>query len=319
MDDDHGGTGRAMLEDWLEDLPLLVARLERVHLTDGPALDYGPGSLAALEQALLAEPGGPDEDFTRAAAGYLGEVLLVTGGGRWGVDDTGPVVLPDPALGLAPLSVGTLVDAALAEAGGEVFGREHSRLAAAVAAVRAERSDWTPHKEVSPLDPIGPQSDDPALAAWLRERRAAFPAWADQLPGGRSAYDFSPAGLDALEREVRRRYPAVDAFDAEATGPFPSAPFPSGSFPTSPFLAGAVWYLGEVVCLRCDSVWLHWPVDPAAEPGSHHHPDNPWSGIPFTHQPHRRDAQAFNPLAELRGLVRYGDGYHLRNVLPSAR
>ncbi|MFE2407373.1 hypothetical protein ACFXDE_03395 [Kitasatospora sp. NPDC059408] len=305
MSDDHGGAGERLLEDWLEDLPLLVARLERVHVPDGFVLDYGTDSLAALERLLLDEPGGPDEDFARAVAGYAGEVLMGVCGGRWDVE-AGPAVLPDPALGLPPLSVGLLVDVALAERSGEVFGREYERLLAAVAAVRAVDSGWAPEKEASPLDPVGPQPDDPELADWLRERRAGFGAWAGRLRGGRDAYDFSLASLDALEREVRARCAGPGAFDAEPDGPFPGGPF----------LAGAVWYLGQVVCLRCDSVWLHWPVDPAAEPGSHHHPDNPWSGIPFTHQPHRRNAQAFNPLAELRGLIRYGDGYHLRNVVP---
>ncbi|MBV6702863.1 hypothetical protein KV557_38185 [Kitasatospora aureofaciens] len=96
-------------------------------------------------------------------------------------------------------------------------------------------------------------------------------------------------------------------FDADLDSPFPN----------SPFLAGAAWYLGQVICRQRDSVWLHWAEDPAAEPGSHHHPDNPWSGIPFTHQPHRRKAQAIDPTTELRGLVRHGDGYHLRDILDS--
>ncbi|MER7849022.1 hypothetical protein ABTZ03_34355 [Kitasatospora sp. NPDC096077] len=292
MSDDHG---RAV-EEWLQDLPLLVARLEQVHLPEGTVLDHSPESLAAVERALVDQPGGADEDFARAAAAYVGEVLMGACGGRWGWEGEA-VVLPDPALGLAPLRVGPLVHLALASGSGRVFTEERLRLLTAVATIRATDPDWAPHKEPSPLDPLGPQPDDPALATWLRERRAAFPAWADDLPGGRSTFDFSLTSLDALEREVRLRHAVA----------------------TDPFLTGAVWYLGQVVCRHSDSEWLHWPVDPTAEPGSHHHPDNPWSGIPFTHQPLRRDGLAFNPSAELHNLVRFGDGYHLRNVVPAAR
>ncbi|MGN5377267.1 hypothetical protein ACQ4WX_04880 [Streptomyces lasalocidi] len=86
MDHTDGPSRERLLERWLEELPVLVARLEQVHLPDGFSLDYSPASSAALERALLAEPGGPDADFVRAAAAYLGEILMDACGGRWDID-----------------------------------------------------------------------------------------------------------------------------------------------------------------------------------------------------------------------------------------
>lgn len=310
------GSRERLLQAWFDDLPLLVDRLEQVHLPDGVPVDYSPASLAALERALVDEPGGPDEDFVRAAAAYLGEVLMDTCGGAWDVDPGAgpspapgrgePVVRPDPALGLDPLSPAVLIEVALIEDSGEVLTRERDQLLDAVEAVRAGDPDWQPHRAPSPLDPLGPQPQDAWLTAWLRERQAAFPRWAEQTgePSGDGGWDFSRASLDRLERQVRARYAAPPDVDADAAR-------------QDPFLAGAVWYLGQVVCLRYDSAWLHWDEDPGAAPGSHHHPDNPWSGIPFTGQPHKRRAFAVDPLAELRNLVRYGAGYRLREILQS--
>lgn len=81
------------------------------------------------------------------------------------------------------------------------------------------------------------------------------------------------------------------------------------------FLAGAVWYLGQVVCRHRDAQWLYWPVDPGAPPGDHHHPDNPWSGVPFTTQPGRRRPLPLDPQSELTGLLRFGPAHHLRPVV----
>jgi hypothetical protein len=311
------GSRERLLQAWFDDLPLLVDRLEQVHLPDGVPADYSPASLAALERALLDEPGGPDEDFVRAAAGYLGEVLMDACGGGWDVDPGAgppsapgrgePVVRPDPVLGLDPLSPAVLIEVALAEDSGEVLTRELEQLLDAVGAVSAGDPDWQPHRAPSPLDPLGPQPPDPWLTSWLRDRRAAFPLWAEQTgePSSKDGgWDFSPASLDLLERQVRARYAGPADVDADAVR-------------QDPFLAGAVWYLGQVLCLRYDSAWLHWDEDPGAEPGSHHHPDNPWSGIPFTGQPRKRRSFAVDPLAELRNLVRYGAGYRLREILRS--
>ncbi|MEU1179914.1 hypothetical protein ABZ464_20095 [Streptomyces sp. NPDC005820] len=290
-----------LLDRWLDDLQVLAARLEQVHLPDDFPFDYTPASLTALEQRLLDE--GPEDDVRRAVLPYLGEVLMDVCGGRWDIDpDTGgedgdPLVRPDPALGLPPLSVGTLVDVALAEGSGEVFTRELEQLADAVAALRATVPGWEPVKERSPLDPVGPQPMDDRLRRWLADRQDDHPHWAGS--GDSGPWDFSAGSLDALERRVRDRYRTLADFDADREGPF---------------LQGAVWYLGQILCLHHDSTWVHWAIEPDAPLGSHHHADNPWSGIPFTHQPHRRKARPCNPYDTLRGLLRYGPGHHLADV-----
>ncbi|MFJ8943710.1 hypothetical protein ACIRG4_10625 [Streptomyces sp. NPDC102395] len=304
--DAHPPAHEQLLERWLDDLQVLAARLQQVHLPGDFPFDYTPASLTELEHELL--DGDPDDGFRRAATAYLGEVLMDVCGGRWDVDpDTGgedgePFVRPDPALGLPPLSVGVLIDVALAERSGEVFTRERERLADAVSGLRRTAPGWEPVKERSPLDPIGPQPVDDWLRRWLADRQAAHPDWVRQLTGAGSTgeWDFSPAGLDALERQVRGRYRTLADFDADREGPF---------------LQGAVWYLGQVICLHHDSTWVHWAIEPDAPRGSHHHADNPWSGIPFTHQPHRRQAHPCDPLDMLRGLVRYGTAHRLAGLV----
>jgi hypothetical protein len=299
-------TREQLLDRWLDDMQVLAARLEQVHLPGDFPFDYTPASLAALEEELLDEE--PDDDFRRAATPYIGEVLMDVCGGRWDIDpDTGgedgePIVCPDPALGLPPLSIGTLIDVALAERSGEVFIRERDQLADAVSDRRRTVPGWEPFKERSPLDPIGPQPVDEWLQRWLAGRQDAHPDWVRQLAGSGETgeWDFSPAGLEALERQVRGRYSTLAEFDADREGPF---------------LQGAVWYLGQVICLHHDSTWVHWAIDPDAPRGSHHHKDNPWSGIPFTHQPHKRQAHPCNPLEVLRGLIRYGADYHLTGIV----
>ncbi|MFF3844129.1 hypothetical protein [Streptomyces sp. NPDC002328] len=310
----HRPAHEQLLERWLDDLQVLAARLQQVHLPGDFPFDYTPASLAALEEALLDEE--PDDAFRRAATVYAGEVLMDICGGRWDVDpDTGgedgePFVRPDPALGLPPLSVAVLIDVALAERSGEVFTRELEQLADAVAGLRRSAPGREPVKERSPLDPIGPQPVDEWLQGWLADRQAAHPDWARRLSGVGAVsmagageareWDFSPDSLDALERQVRERYRTLADFDADREGPF---------------LQGAVWYLGQVICLHHDSTWVHWAIEPDAPRGSHHHADNPWSGIPFTHQPHRRQAHPCDPLDMLRGLVRYGAGYRLAGLV----
>ncbi|MFF8864870.1 hypothetical protein ACF08B_22755 [Streptomyces sp. NPDC015139] len=299
-------THATLLDRWLDDLQVLAARLEQVHLPADFPFDYSPGSLAVLEQALL--DGEHDDAFRRAATAYIGEVLMDVCGGRWDIDpatggeDGDPLVSPDPDLGLPPLSVGTLVDVALAEGSGEVLTRERDQLADAVSERRRAVPGWEPHKERSPLDPIGPQPADAWLQLWLAEREEAHPEWAHRLFGsdGPGDGDFTAAGLDVLEQRLRARYGTLADFDADREGPF---------------LQGAVWYLGQVLCRHHDSTWVYWAIEPDAPRGSHHHAENPWSGIPFTHQPHKRKAAPRDPLGILRGVVRYGTAYHLTKII----
>lgn len=305
--DPHRPTHEQLLDRWLDDMQVLTARLEQVHLPGDFPLDYTPDSLTALERELLDEES--DDGLRQAAIPYIGEVLMDVCGGRWDIDpdaggeDGEPFVRPDPALGLPPVFIGVLVDVALAEESGEVFTRERDELAEAVSARRRAVPGWEPYKERSPLDPIGPQPADAWLQSWLAGRRDAHASWVQEMTetGGTERWEeFAPSTLGALERRVRDRYRTLADFDADREGPF---------------LQGAVWYLGQVICLHHDSTWVHWAIEPDAPRGSHHHADNPWSGIPFTHQPHKRAARPCDPLDLLRGIVRYGTGYHLADAV----
>ncbi|WP_177235664.1 hypothetical protein [Streptomyces sp. MUSC 14] len=46
-----------------------------------------------------------------------------------------------------------------------MFARELEGLSEGVAALRADAPDWRPRRELSPLDPLGPQPEDPWLTA----------------------------------------------------------------------------------------------------------------------------------------------------------
>ncbi len=102
----------------------------------------------------------------------------------------------------------------------------------------------------------------PELLAWLAERQAAFPRWAEDA-GGVERFDFSPASLDVLDDLLRQTF----GTDAEIAAQR-----------REPFVQGAVWYLGEVVCRERGTVWKYEPdtaddqepaplFDPADRPG----------------------------------------------------
>ncbi|TQL69006.1 hypothetical protein FB381_2907 [Nocardioides albertanoniae] len=96
-------------------------------------------------------------------------------------------------------------------------------------------------------------TDDPArhpdLLTWLEERRAAHPAWARSTGSG-DELDLTPSSLDALDRLVRD---------------FADAPGVISEARTSPFLQGALWYLGEVFCRHAGMTWKYQP-DPILGP-----------------------------------------------------
>ncbi|MFS4093993.1 hypothetical protein [Streptomyces sp. AF1A] len=81
----------------------------------------------------------------------------------------------------------------------------------------------------------------PELLAWLAERREAFSAWAGQM-GAADRLDFGAGSLDVLEARLR----AVFGSDAEVR-----------ARRLDPFVQGAVWYLGEVICRTRGMVWKY--------------------------------------------------------------
>ncbi|MFG2490421.1 hypothetical protein ACGFSD_05000 [Streptomyces caniferus] len=108
-------------------------------------------------------------------------------------------------------------------------------------------------KELEKADDLeGPDwEDNHRLNAWLAERRAAFPAWAEEAGGGTAAWDFSPESLDRLEDLVRGAFRTYEEASVAKD---------------APFLVGAAWYFGEVQVRECGAVW-RWCPRPADEPG----------------------------------------------------
>ncbi|MEI5136015.1 hypothetical protein RB199_32165 [Streptomyces libani] len=83
----------------------------------------------------------------------------------------------------------------------------------------------------------------PDLLAWLTERQTGFEHWAHEA-GGVTLFDFSNASLDALEDLVREAYTKTDEITQQRR---------------TPFIQGAVWYIGEVLCRRKGWVWKFEP------------------------------------------------------------
>ncbi|MFC4609096.1 hypothetical protein ACFO9E_14915 [Streptomyces maoxianensis] len=87
-----------------------------------------------------------------------------------------------------------------------------------------ERDDWR---------------DNTHLNAWLTERKESFPAWAAEADGG---WDFSLASLAQLVNLVLGVYRSYEEMQDAAQK-------------ADPFLAGAVWYLGEVQIRSSGAAW----------------------------------------------------------------
>ncbi|POX53456.1 hypothetical protein [Streptomyces sp. Ru72] len=78
----------------------------------------------------------------------------------------------------------------------------------------------------------------PELLAWLHGRRQAFDQWAQQA--GADRLDFSPDSLNELENLLRETFQSDAELRAQRL---------------DPFVQGAVWYLGEVICRTKGMVW----------------------------------------------------------------
>ncbi|MGW2180576.1 hypothetical protein ACWCXX_21230 [Streptomyces sp. NPDC001732] len=119
-------------------------------------------------------------------------------------------------------------------------------------------------------DPGTDPTRRPELLAWLRERREAFPDWAEDT-GLAGQLDVTPASLEALDALVRETAGGSEQITAQRL---------------SPFVQGAVWYVGEVFCRHKGMVWKYEPdadygyvplFDPEDRPGVL---DTPCVGLP---------------------------------------
>ncbi|MFF8603178.1 hypothetical protein ACF065_32635 [Streptomyces sp. NPDC015232] len=130
----------------------------------------------------------------------------------------------------------------------------------------------------------------PDLLVWLAERRDAFESWARDA-GGVDRFDFSDASLDALEELVRGRFAAPEEITAQRR---------------SPFVQGAVWYIGETLCRRrAGWVWSFEPdvgfgLLPAFYPAV---PDPALLDTPCVGAPGAEPGEHWYPLNTLRRLL----------------
>lgn len=134
------------LEDWRERLEPMLDGLR--DLVPALPLDLSPGSLRHLEHFMLGDL-PLSEGRAMAICGYLGEVLLTTGGGAWALD-------PGSDLPLAVLEVGGTVDLmmlvldALTQRTGTVWSAEHERIQALATARRDGDPGWEPTRADRP-------------------------------------------------------------------------------------------------------------------------------------------------------------------------
>lgn len=83
----------------------------------------------------------------------------------------------------------------------------------------------------------------PDLLAWLAEREGAHAAWAAQTSFA-DVLDFSPASLAILDDPIRETANSMEEItDRRMT----------------PFVQGAIWYVGEVFCRHKGMVWKYIP------------------------------------------------------------
>jgi hypothetical protein len=294
------------LDDWLLRLPIVLARLRDFFLPADFPFDYSRGSLDRLEAVVLARHPldeavtGDGGAFVESAMAYVGECLLQAGGGRWAMghhpadpDQSVPVVCPDQALGEPPISPLHLVIDAIGERTGKVFAGAQQALIVAVAGQRARNPAWS----LKVPDPAVPPDDqEPApppvfLPRWLAERDRAFPGWLRDHAGAPDRWDFSRESLDALQALARRRLPGGGA-DFERPE-------------HREFVAGAVWYYGEVIRRVVDAQWDYIDGDPSA---------NHYAGRPFVRTT-GRDRNSKIPVYALMSAVESDNPHYLRQTL----
>ncbi|MEX0172810.1 hypothetical protein [Streptomyces sp. LMG1-1-1.1] len=136
----------------------------------------------------------------------------------------------------------------------------------------------------------------PDLLAWLTERQASFERWAREA-GGVDRFDFSDASLDVLEDLVKASFAESEEITAQRR---------------SPFIQGAVWYIGETLRRRREGwVWKFEPdvafgLLPAFYPTV---PDPAYLDTPCVGAPDAKPGEHWYPLNTLRRLLATEDEF----------
>ena len=291
------------LDDWLDRIDAVLARLQDVHLPADFPFDYSRASLDWLESLLLErfQPGAPvaGDGLIESTMAYLGESLLGVAGGVWAVGrhpahpgHDVPLVCPDQALGLPAVSPLHVIIEAVRCRDGQAFVSAHAGLERAVAGHRAEHPGWAPTRPSTFAVDLGGRTESlEYLRHWLAERERSWPRWSRDLPGGH--WDFSPGSLDALQALVAGQVPAgTDLATLEH----------------QPLVDGAVWYLGEVVRRATGARWEYHHGDQALDQRC---------GRPLLEWPDPA-AGDLVPLLALRAAVASADPHYLRAWLIDA-
>jgi hypothetical protein len=228
------GVDWALMDALTEWIDLVDARIQlMLEETVRFVTDESADSLTALQGVLESLD---DEEWLGAAA-YLGVSLLAAaGGGEWGWDEESdqPIVVPHPALGLAPVfpikEIEVRNRVIVVSDGVEWWRYLHRDPDADGDRLAAMHRAWA--------EAAGPRPPS-ELDLWLAGQEAGFPAWV-QTYGPRVDWDFSVGSLDRLEEVLRRI--VVSATDLTDDG-------------HRHFSDGASWYLGEVLRRTLGGLW----------------------------------------------------------------
>lgn len=219
-------------------------------------------------------------DYVRTVMAYLGESLLTIVGGQWSWDDGPgfaqrarpsiddqavisqiaheqwawperpvssspglPIIVPDAALGLEPLSPLHLVLAAMAPGGNDAWMTIHDEWSSVANEYRTAHPGWVPLATQTPgFGGIPTTPPSAILDTWLAERAEDFPRWSESYPG---TWDFTEESLDrliALISPVVHTEQELSAAD------------------NRDLIEGAVWYFGETMCRGPRNVrWIYRP------------------------------------------------------------
>ncbi|MEU4342419.1 hypothetical protein AB0H00_14300 [Nocardia sp. NPDC023852] len=207
-----------------------ASRLESLREVGIP-LDHSADSLRRFEELLL--DAGPDPELDAAVAAYLGETLLLVGGGKWSGTTVEMGGGPDP-VSVAPID---LVRLARRRRDGVTFTRVHSAWERRAHELRARSRDWRPMRSPAPCPVPAP----PVVQTWVAEREREFPDWVARY-GADHTWDFSRESLEALTSVIL----AVTPTRGELFSP-----------DNATFLAGAFWYFGEVLRRVRPSHWRY--------------------------------------------------------------
>lgn len=145
-----------------------------------------------------------------------------------------PVVLPDAALGLAPVSPVHLLLAGVTDRDTDLWRDTYQELAGFVAGYSAAHPEWAPKQTDTPNMGEGPSipGPSPVLNSWLMKWQNEFPSWAQRHPG---EWDFSAESMDRLDELILGRVSDAASFAAAEN---------------RDLVEGACWYLGEGLIRR---------------------------------------------------------------------